>query len=265
MKYIVKRFDSVNEYSRYLNTNSMTDLFKKHGSECSKKNSAHFSGTSSWDEAEDLLRFGDKVNLKKLQAMSSKLNLRGTGESKKLETYRSFVGYAPHVPSYVSGQPKTMLRKKVVKTTNARVLNIMYSPCASAIESTSDMIKAAIEVMNFITGLEKQGYKVNLYTMIAATCKKESIAAIVRVKASDDYTDLAKVVYPMVNPSFLRRHFLRFEEVTDGLTEVDFCYGYGRPVYNKSIVEPLWKQLGIRIDYYFSYYEYTTQLKKYSN
>lgn len=68
----------------------------------------------------------------------------------------------------------------------------------------------------------------------------------------------------MVNPSFLRRHFFKFMEVTTEIKERGFWGTYGTPIYNQSDVEPLWKQMGIRIDYYFNYYEHMYQLNKYT-
>lgn len=262
MKCIIKKFDSLNEYSRYL-ARPTSALFQLRGHERSKSSGKSFRGTESWDEAEQLMKFGDKENLSKLQVESAKLNLKGSGEQKRTETYRSFAGYAPHVPSYISGQPKTMLRKRVVRTTSAKVLNIMYSPVAGSEIGANDLLEASLAVMNFVSSLEKQGYRVNLYTIITSRERNQTVAQIVKIKSSDDYTDLAKIVYPMVNPSFLRRHFFRFMEVTEEVTEKEFCKTYGVPVYEKAEVEPLWKQIGIRIDYYFNFYEYKTQLNKY--
>lgn len=261
MKYITKKFDSLNEYSHYLEQ-PLSNLFARRGTESSKRGSAKFTGTSSWDEAQMLLKFGDKENLSKLQTKLAKVGLHGSGETKKVETYRSFVGYAPHVPSYIAGQPKTMLRKKVVRTTNAKVLNVLYNPTANGDVKAESLLDASIEVMNFVNSLEKQGYKVNLYTIICARGYKETVSQIVKVKSSDDYTDLAKVVYPMVHPSFLRRHSFRFMEVTNEITDSTFCGGYGCAVYSRDSVEPIWKEIGLRVDYYFDFYEYKTQLNK---
>lgn len=261
MKVIVKKFDSLSEYSRYL-TKPVSALFMKYGHENSRTGGKGFTKTESWDEAEQLLKFGDKENLAKLQTKMIKQTLKGSGESKRTETYRSFVGYAPHVPSYIAGQPKTMLRKKVIRTTNAKVLNVMYSPVAHGGIDADDLLEASLAVMNFVSSLEKQGYKVNLYTIITSRKRHQTVSQIVKIKSSDDYTNLAKIVYPMVNPSFLRRHFFRFMEVTEEVTEREFCITYGVPVYEKHEVEPIWKQMGIRVDYYFNFYEYRYQLNK---
>lgn len=252
MKVIVKKFDSLSEYSRYL-TKPVSALFMKYGHEGSRTGSKGFTKTESWEEAEQLLKFSDKENLAKLKTKMVNQGLKGSGESKRTETYRSFVGYAPHVPSYIAGQPKTMLRKRVIRTTNAKVLNVMYSPVAHGGIDADELLNAS---------LEKQGYKVNLYTIITTRKRYQTVSQIVKIKSSDDYTDLAKIVYPMVNPSFLRRHFFRFMEVTEEVTEREFCRTYGVPVYEQHEVEPIWKQMGIRVDYYFNFYEYRYQLNK---
>ena len=261
MKVIVKKFDSLSEYSRYL-TKPVSALFMKYGHEGSRTGSKGFTKTESWEEAEHLLKFSDKENLAKLQTKMVNQGLKGSGESKRTETYRSFVGYAPHVPSYIAGQPKTMLRKRVIRTINSKVLNVMYSPVAHGGIDADELLNASLAIMNFISSLEKQGYKVNLYTIITTRKRHQTVSQIVKIKSSDDYTNLAKIVYPMVNPSFLRRHFFRFMEVTEEVTEKEFCRTYGFPVYEQSEVEPIWKQMGIRVDYYFNFYEYRYQLNK---
>lgn len=261
MKYIVKKFDSLSEYSRYL-SKPVSALFQMCGREGSRTGGKGFTQTESWDEAEQLLKFGDKENLAKLQTKMVRQGLKGSGESKRTETYRSFVGYAPHVPSYIAGQPKTMLRKRVIRTTNSRVINVMYSPVAHGGVDADDLLEASLAVMNFVSSIEKQGYKVNLYTIITSKNRHQTVSQIVKIKSSDDYTNIAKVVYPMVNPSFLRRHFFRFMEVTEEVTEREFCRTYGVPVYEQHEVEPIWKQMGIRVDYYFNFYEYRYQLNK---
>lgn len=261
MKNIVKKFDSLSEYSRYL-TKPVSALFQMYGQESSRIGSKSFTNTESWEEAEQLLKFGDKENLAKLQTKMIKQGLKGSGETKKVETYRSFAGYAPHVPSYVAGSPLNMLRKREVKTSNRKIVNIMYSPVAHGSIDADDLLEASLAVMNFVSSLEKKGYKVNLYTIITTRKRYQTVAQIVKIKSSDDYTNLAKIVYPMVNPSFLRRHFFRFMEVTEEVTEREFCGTYGVPVYEQREVEPIWKQMGIRVDYYFDFYEYQTQLNK---
>lgn len=266
MRYIIKKFYSLHQYASYLNNAKRSALFELHDQEASKTGDKFFTMTESYEEANDLLRFGDRENLSKLQKMmTSKVTMKGTGEQVKVETYRSFVGYAPHVPSFISGQPKTMLRKKQIKTQNSKVLNIIYNPCASANVEADELLDASIKVFDFINSLEKQGYKVNLYTLIATKKREETVAMICKIKASDDYTDLAKTVYPMVHPSFLRRHFFRFIETNENITERAFCSGYGVPVYNESDCTELLKQLGVRSDYYISFYEYIYQINKYKS
>lgn len=140
----------------------------------------------------------------------------------------------------------------------------MYSPIANCMATCEDRINTSIKVMSFISSLEKQGYRINLYTLISAYEGKECISQIVKIKSSDDYTDLAKMVYPMVNPSFQRRHNFRFIEVDPDITERGFCWGYGIPVYKEDEVKHIWESQRIKIDYYFSFYEAEYQLNKYT-
>lgn len=262
MRHIVKKFDSLLQYSRYLEQTT-NKIFNGH--ECSKTGGKGFTGTASFDEAQELLKFGDNENFQMLKAemLKSSLNLKGSGEQIKTQTYCSYVGYAPHVPSFVAGKPTTMLRKKNVKTYNNKVLNILYNPTANGDIDAKSLIRASIEVLNFISGLEKKGYKINLYNIISAKGFKETLTQIVKIKSSDDYTDLKKMVYPMVNPSFLRRHSFRFMEVEKDLADRYFRGGYGSALYDEEEIQPILQQCNMKVDYYISFYGYQNQINKY--
>jgi hypothetical protein len=63
------------------------------------------------------------------------------------------------------------------------------------------------------------------------------------------------MVYPMVHPSFLRRHFLRFIEVTDEITDDEFVGTYGIPTKNKNEINEILKSANIKYDYYLNFYD----------
>lgn len=155
-----------------------------------------------------------------------------------------------------------MLRKKKIKTVNKKVLNVAYDPSANCSHTSEEMLEASINVLNFIVSLEKQGYKINLYSICAAESKTECAVQIIRIKQSDEYTDLLKLVYPMVNPSFFRRHYFRFLERNKELTSKEFPLYYGFQVHDtKAMIE----NLPIKVDYYLNFYEHKNQINKYKS
>lgn len=255
MKYIIKRFDTLTQFSRYLNTEPINSVFKTDDDCTSKKtNRTAFCGTSSWEHAEELMRMGDKENLKRIKSQMKIQSLKGSGTATKREFYNSVVGFVPHVPNYVSGIPQNMIGIRRKTTVSPKIINIVYNPTVAAFVDKDDLIKASIEVMNYITGLESNGYKVNLYCIMAVKSNRDVISAIVRVKRSDEYTDLIKMVYPMVHPSFLRRHFFRFIEVAD-TKEKGFYGGYGYPLHEKSEMKEILNELPLKVDKYLTFYE----------
>jgi hypothetical protein len=72
-----------------------------------------------------------------------------------------------------------------------------------------------------------------------------------RIKAAEEYTNLLKLVYPMVNPSMHRRHFLRFIETAD-IKDRDWIGGYGYPMFSEVEVKKAMDKVGIKFDAYFS-------------
>ena len=67
----------------------------------------------------------------------------------------------------------------------------------------------------------------NLY-VASISCMTSGGAAqgfILKIKDSGQYIDLLKTAYPLINPSFLRRHDFRFLEITPGVP-YNSNYGY---------------------------------------
>jgi len=254
MKYFTKKFDSVSQYLRYLNTSPTNSLFR--GCKlASQKDDQTFSGTKSYQEADDLFRYGDKELWGKVRAQMKNNRVTGTGTANKNQYYTGVCGFVPHVANYIQGLPNNMINKRVVRYKSSKVVSVVYNPSIDWRVSIDDAIKASLQVMNFVVGLESKGYRVNLYVINSAFTKKERATTMVRIKSSEDYTDKFKLVYPMVNPSMVRRHFMRFIEVCDGLSDNSFTSGYGCPMSKEVDIVNMLAEQNIKCDYYFDFYK----------
>ena len=254
MKCFTKKFDSVSQYLRYLNTTPTSSLFQ--GKKlASQKDDSSFSGTKSYQEADDLFRYGDKELWKKVKAKMTEKKVIGGGTASKQQYFTDVCGFVPHIANYVQGLPNNMINKRIVRYKSSKVVSVVYNPTVSWGVSTDDMINVSLKVMDFVAGLESKGYRVNLYTMISTKGKNERVSSLVGIKSSEDYTDKLKLVYPMVHPSMLRRHFLRFVETCEGLTEKKFTEGYGCPTLSEVDARDLLCEQNIKCDYYFDYYK----------
>lgn len=250
----IKKFDSVSSYSRYLSSRSTNSVFSGK-SLCSQDDDYDFSGTHSYDEAEDMLKKGDKKHLGLIKKELVECKIKSKGSCIKTISYASFVGSMPHIPNYIAGVPKTMIAKKRTIVKSPKVITILYNPSVSCRMTTSQVVKASIKVMNLINEIESKGVRVNLYVSNFGKSSKssryETAGAIVRIKAAEEYTNLLKIVYPMVNPSMHRRHFLRFIETAD-IKDRSWIGGYGYPMFSEVEVKKAMNKVGIKFDAYFS-------------
>lgn len=249
-----KRFENTDSFMRYIIAGSLNENFNwyKEDRLLSQK-SDNKSSTSSYDEAEELFRFGDKNNLQKLQDTATMLKSH-KGETSRQIMYSDVQGFMPNVANYVNGLPYNMFNVRQQKYVGGtKIVNIVFNPTVDWGWGVDKIVEVGIKILDCITSLERQGYRVNLYVLTASTKGSEIIASAVRIKRSDDRINLMKLAYPLVNPSYFRRHFARFIETSD--VKTDFSGTYGNPQLNKEQVDKVMKSLNLKADYYLTSYE----------
>lgn len=217
-KVIFNKFNSVEEFSHWLQVTPQTAKGEKFdaSNEVSKYNT-EFTGTESFDEAQNLLKYGDKVNADKIAATIRKIKAQGKGNATRNSLYNSPCGFLPIVPKVLAGDPENMfaIKKQTYKST--KVINIAYNTTVGWQISTDEIIETAAKVANVIASLEKNGYRVNLYAFSCGKGKGETIySLLVKIKDSGKYLDTLRIAYPLINPSFLRRHILAYLERIKG-------------------------------------------------
>lgn len=231
------KFRSVAEFEAYLNGGTLNEAFAKYSKEISHKaESKKFFGTKDWNEADELLKFGDRKSYEMIKQSGRSIEARG--KARRNELFTAICGVTPNVPAYLAGSPAAMIntRKKTVKN---KVLKLYYNCAASCDKKIQQMAKAAAAVLQTVCDVEATGTRVELNIVMHTTqeTKKHNfgqhIISVVCVKRAEERLDPLKIAYPTVNPSFLRRHNLRFIEVTKGVNE-DFVFGYGYPVQDPS-------------------------------
>lgn len=217
-KVIFNKFDSVEQFSNWLQVTPQTAAGKKfdYSNEISKSNT-EFTGTESFDVAQKLLKYGDKVNADKIAATIRKIKAQGKGNETRNKLYNSPCGFMPIVPKVLAGDPQNMLAIRKERYNSTKVLNIAYNVAVSCSITTDDMIKTAAKVANVIASLEKNGYRVNLYAYACGRDLKDNYySLLVKIKDSGKYLDTLRIAYPLVNPSFYRRHVFGYMERIKG-------------------------------------------------
>lgn len=225
-KVIFNKFDSVEQFSNWLQVTPQTANGKKFdaSNEVSKYNT-EFTGTESFDVAQNLLKYGDKVNADKIAATIRKIKAQGKGNETRNKLYNSPCGFMPIVPKVLAGDPNNMLAIRKERYNSTKVLNIAYNVAVSCSITTDDMIKTAAKVANVIASLEKNGYRVNLYAYACGRdLKNNYYSLLVKIKDSGKYLDTLRIAYPLINPSFYRRHIIGYMERLKGFY-INSSYG----------------------------------------
>lgn len=217
-KVIFNKFDSVEEFSNWLQVTPQTAKGKEFdaSNEISRSNT-EFTGTKSFEDAQNLLKHGDKENAEKINATIRRIKAQGKGNETRNKLYNSPCGFMPIVPKVLAGDPENMLAIKKQRYNSTKVINIAYNVAVDCTRTTEDLIKTAAKVANVIASLEKNGYRVNLY---AYSCgrdlKNNYYSLLVKIKDSGKYLDTLRIAYPLVNPSFYRRHIFGYMERLKG-------------------------------------------------
>lgn len=261
---MIKRFENLNSYLSYLDKSKATKLFldnvdNKIEDLCSISTSPgniEFTGTKSYADATDLMRFGDRKNFESLNREIKKVaRLKGSGEQIRMIAEKSVVGCLPIIPAYLSGLPTNMLNIRRQKVVNNKVLNVVYSTVVDWTWSTNDIIKAGAALLSAINSIEKQGYRVNLYVVNLLTSREnEKFGTLIKIKSSDEYLDLLKCAYPIINPSFIRRHLIKYVESLD-FKDKKIVRNYGSVINDSKTIKELLKPILSKIDYLVTAYE----------
>ena len=225
-KVIFNKFNSVEEFSNWLQVTPQTAKGKEFNAsnEISRSNTK-FAGTESFEEAQNLLKCGDKENADKIAATIRKIKAQGKGNETRNKLYNSPCGFMPIVPKVLAGDPQNMLAIRKERYNSTKVLNVAYNVAVDCTRTTEDLIKTAAKVANVIASLEKNGYRVNLY---AYSCGRDLrfnyYSLLVKIKDSGKYLDTLRIAYPLVNPSFYRRHIFGYMERLKGFN-LNMTYG----------------------------------------
>lgn len=217
-------FNSLHEMSDWIERTPRTERgeeYQRSAEESKKYNK--FAGTDSFTEADNLLKFGDEENAKKIQAAHA--NVKATpGVSERNRLYNSPCGFLPIVPRVLAGVPENMLNIRKEEYRSTKVINVIYNTAVDYRVSAKEIIKTSASVASAINTLEKNGYRVNLYAANFTDMRDEPVSIMVKIKDAGQYFDGLRVAYPLVNPSFLRRHIFA---VLERMSEIYLTGSYG--------------------------------------
>lgn len=222
MKIITKIFNSFSELESFISSSPrVKGNEKRTSSEDISDDYFKFSDTMDYSQAAEFLRSGYTYGCESLQK-----EMTGLAKNyKNVVTVKNDVfGVVPNIGAYMTGHPKNMINikteKRAVKT---KVINMVINTSVSARYTKDDIVRLGAATLLQIIRLERNGFKVNLYVASKTEYKGNKSICFTKVKNSSENLNLLKIAYPIVHPSFHRRHMFAVLERT---IKIDDGYGY---------------------------------------
>lgn len=230
-------FNSVNEFVDYCEVTEPHDSNRKNASHTSDSS---FAGTQSWEDAIQLIKYGDERLHNKIKSQKYDVEIEDMVNQVKKSYVNDVVGFMPHVPNAVIGIPQNMIRQTRTFIPN-KIVNIFISVGASASVRSEDIQKNASMCAAAINILEGQGYRCNVYVGEISGDGGKRIAWTLKIKTDKQPLNLAMMAFPLSSTSMLRRFGFKISEVAP----FDFTHsGYGSVVDNHKTMSELFKEYG---------------------
>lgn len=185
-----------------------------------------FTGTASYAEAEKLCREGW---FEKLENFKEACSIRPADQLRR-RVVTSPIGYAPHVPNAIMGRPDSMIKTIMLKE-KAATVEIVVSTIVSVKTKTEDVMKYAARIMQAIAAIEASGIRVKIILCAFNSASKgrygQLAQCFVTLKEAGEKLNPAKVYFPLVHPSMLRRIAFHWLETCPLVKSRTFIDGYG--------------------------------------
>lgn len=221
---ITKIFDSLGDLSQYIKVTPRTkhnEAFSIKDSEAESASDTKFTGTENFAAADELLLKGYDAGVAALQNAIKNVKRN----YKVVTTFKNDVfGVIPNIGAYLTGEPRNMMNITTRRVNSkSKVLNLVICVTVSGGVSSDTIVEVNGKILQNVIELERSGYNVNLYVVDLTKYKNhESTIIMVKLKSSNERLNLLKVSYPLVHPSFLRRHIFAVQE---RLSDIEGTYG----------------------------------------
>lgn len=229
-----EKFETLQSFANTVSKREVNETFKECASclASQMKNCTNTFGTSSFSEAENLLITGDRTNLSKLKEVSVKSVSHAKNYVKNiLKVEKSVCGCLPNIPLFLNGAPNNMLTFKRTPL-KSKVFTIIVNAGVSYETKCNQIIEAGSNIASIIKELEKNNIRVNLMLSYFSKSRENNnyIGTLINIKKASSPLNMLNIAYPLINPSMLRRHFLRYIETVPVKLDKSITNGYGIPL-----------------------------------
>lgn len=225
-KLIYEEFDNINEMLLTLNSRVNNKVMSDQNS--SRKKSDDWSGTKSYEDAENLIRNGYVHVLDKIKAAVHK-NSKYIYEHNKILRQRKNmpVGFVPHIPNAIRNLPDSMVNI-ISHPVKEKTMTIVYCMSGSCSENVEHFIDAGAALVTAINLIELSGIQTRLLVnFMPAKSGDELVSPTLCIKNFGERFNLTKICFPLINPAMFRRFGFKWLETTPNIKERSFSFGYG--------------------------------------
>lgn len=221
----LESFESVREFTKICTTRKPNKAFFGYNLASERHGRASFYGTSSFDAANKIMAKGYKEGCKNL--MQCKEGIQINNDAPKSKIFKSYAGFAPCVPAVLMGMPKTMYyRKKVI--TKMPVVNLYYDCGVNCGVSTDTMTLGGKNIYALCNYLDSHNIRVNLFAFVGVHISGLKNAFLtIKIKDASMPINPQLIAYPVIHPSFFRRHIFKWIETSEGTNFSSLTHGYG--------------------------------------
>jgi len=232
-----KHFDSLTAFVDYGNLNLEKDRKSKKRlvSQITAKVRPDWFGTDNWEHACHLAQHGWPEGVRSLQDALTIIS-DGIGQVEMKQPLYDVCGPIAITGAYCSGDPECMLNPAEVE--EKPIINVMVEVFASWTIDQQVIINRGAAILALVDQLEASGRRCSIF---AAYCGRFNNAkdgcihiGIVKLKDAGADFNLHTLSYALTNPSFLRRHCFRMNELSPKIKDPNRD-GYASPCDLKSI------------------------------
>lgn len=224
-KAFIKVFHSPREYVNYLKKAPI--IYSACGRAESSSKPGDWSGKFSYLEALNAAEKGDPEEAKNITPSD---HLLGYNNMTNTVVY-DYEGSNVDIGRYMSGEPECMIS---MKRKGRPILTIVYNLTTSCTVDADTMRAKGRILLNTITGLEQNGYGVELIMCVTAKASCSYLesgpiltATFIKVKDSKEYFNADLLAYWLVDPSAFRRLWFRECEVAPEWVQEGLSNSYG--------------------------------------
>lgn len=233
-------FDSINEFYEYIKKTPTNKVFsdadadaKQYGRKTALSSQStersHWYGTSSFDEAVELLKNGVPDTSEKLtKLLKTEKKLQPVQTMKRVNGIQ---GFQPIVPLYLMGVPNNMISTQM-KPVKQKVVSLYVRVSYLCDVSAEKIAEECVKKFRLVTKLESQNYRVNLFLLFDTKSRwdgKMNFMASIKLKGANERLNISKLAFPLTHPSMQRRLLFRLVEVYPDMVR-GYTSGYGTNV-----------------------------------